>query len=865
MSDLAPRDVLEFLQALLAGASVFDRADPAHAQKLEAACRLLEELMAITRVVPELEKSGSGLARIEDTIVTEGEGLLAKIGVLESLRTALEEHIGGMRRRAATGGGEEVEVEPWADEASPAYDGVVAIDVGTSNVACAHWSLAGGDPEVPSIEPAAVNVLDARGFRALAPGSYVVGQGALDHKSAVNLYRSFRRLLGSQPTAAPAVTGKDMVQVQVRMLVAAMIKSLLLELTRRLGQERLRFPKLVVTVPASGDLALEHELRALLEGLHLPVSTELDEATAACVYHLLRPVLLQELGHVRPDGTTVTPGEWYAEHLGVAATPGARPKSLSLDATVLCIDVGGGGTDLSLLEFQLQQDAGGCQVHIEVQDTTGFPDLSGEGLTLHLFELLKRRLALAIMNPRRALTGVADAASTGPPPPHPWLEFHKKEAGQSDPGVELRLIEEQRLVLEKWSAIAGDEALPANLRAAVDRLFPTVWKGAPAGGKRLRTGNFRWLWQEAERLKRAITAERAPLVARDRDLDDLIPTVRGKLDLASCPVDPLGIDVKERVTVPGLDPARAPNHDALGLSSRDIDSWVQAQADGALKDALDKLCGNRPVHRVLLAGGGTHAARVVLEKVVRQALNLAAEQVVFDPAEAKRAVAKGACLWAIGSRLEGIEVFLTRSPRCPARLWLLSAVQNEVLFEEGQPIERFSFVQPAHREGAESDKLILIGREVAGRLEPFLMFDPSKGTPVPDVSDLPIMRRKDVVVRNADKFLGFRVRGTLTEFHVADPNGYVHIDETMVPQWEIFETLKREMSMEEVIAWLEGATHLQMAPPSEHAFHRYYMDETRQLYLVFHARGKKVLCRAQVMKQGRHHLPEELDPFSGVH
>src|SRR5688500_1127300 len=105
MSELGPREALEFLQALLAGATVFAHKDPAQAAKLETACRALEELMAITRVVPELEKSGSGLARIEGAIVTEGEGLLAKIGVLESLRVALEDHIGGMRRRAASGEG----------------------------------------------------------------------------------------------------------------------------------------------------------------------------------------------------------------------------------------------------------------------------------------------------------------------------------------------------------------------------------------------------------------------------------------------------------------------------------------------------------------------------------------------------------------------------------------------------------------------------------------------------------------------------------------------------------------------------------------------------------------------------------------
>jgi hypothetical protein len=73
------------------------------------------------------------------------------------------------------------------------------------------------------------------------------------------------------------------------------------------------------------------------------------------------------------------------------------------------------------------------------------------------------------------------------------------------------------------------------------------------------------------------------------------------------------------------------------------------------------------------------------------------------------------------------------------------------------------------------------------------------------------------------------------------------------------------MTSEEVIAWLESSEHLRPEPPAEHAFHRYYLDEDRELFLVFHTRGRRLLCRGQVARQAREGLAEQQDPFSGVH
>lgn len=846
---------------MLAGGVVFDRKDPQHLEHVRETIRLLQDYDRLSGLIPEVGKSGSDLGSIEDfhaSISAETESLISKISLLEELHGALEGHIGGMRgrvERLREAPAQERRAVEWNDPQAEPFNGVVAIDVGTSNVACAHWNFHHREPTVATLEPAAVNVVDAKGFRTLSAGSYLTGDAALDHKNQVNLYRSFRRLLGTHQAIRPAITGSELVQVQVRTLVSAVVTALLRALVVSLGNARLRFPQVVVTVPASGNLALEYELRRVFEALQIPLTTELDESTAACVYYLLRPVLLREFTQL-DKGSAQTPGRWYAEQLELTYTEKA---SMNL----LCIDQGGGTTDLSLLEFLVQEDDMGCEIDIDVRDTTGFNSLSGEGLTLHLFGLLKRRLALAIADPKRALTGMGDGKR--PPLPHPWEEYHRLEAGLGDVAVGMRLEEDLRQVGQHWDRIGGNDPLRDDLKAVVDRLFPTVTKGAPKAGRRYRQANFRWLWDQAERLKRVISAERAAYISPHRLEDDPEPTIRGRLDVASYPKHAYGIDVLQRLREGGAEPNLPPAPEALAVSSKDIDAWVRDEGEARLIEAIQKLCKGQRIHRVLLAGNGTHATRFVIEKAIRRELGLAKSEVVFDAEQAKVSVAKGACLWAIGTKLEGIQVFLNRQPRCPSTLWLTSAVHNEQLFTEGQPINRFAYCQPPHREGEEGDKLILIAHGDDGYLEPFLIFDPRKGTPLRDLGDLPILQRQDLVVRNVDKFLGFQIQGNRTEFFVKDPAQYVQVEAAFVSQVEIFEQLRQEMTMEEVITWVESSEHLQLEPPAGHAFHRYYMDEDRQLYLVFHAQGRKLLCRGSVTDQSRLEDSEVRDPFSGVH
>jgi len=96
-----PGEVVELLQALLAGGVVLDRTLPQHALSLEAACAMLGELESLRALIPALERSGERLTTIETDVTADSERLLSKIGLLEELHQALDGHLGGLRRRAA--------------------------------------------------------------------------------------------------------------------------------------------------------------------------------------------------------------------------------------------------------------------------------------------------------------------------------------------------------------------------------------------------------------------------------------------------------------------------------------------------------------------------------------------------------------------------------------------------------------------------------------------------------------------------------------------------------------------------------------------------------------------------------------------
>jgi hypothetical protein len=843
------KDAVGFLQDLMVGKLTYDRMDPKHLRQLGAACQLVDDYAVVTRLLPELSQKLAGLKASDKD---GADGLGARKKLLEELRAAVGAKIEQLEADIAAAEEQAAKAErassdehwAWGEADAKPFDGVVAIDLGTTSVVCAHWNFHASDPDASSNEPVAVNVLDAKGFHRLETGSYRVGEKALRHRNQINLYRSFRRWVGTLHKPRPAVTGSQLLPVVVPDLVGAVVKNVLQTLTQKVspGGEPMRFPNVVVTVPASGDAAFEYELRRVFERLQVGGSAELDEATAAGVYSLLKPVLKRSYA---TGSERLTPGEWYAKAYGMAfdGTQG--------EMHVLCVDFGGGTTDLSLLRFAVLQDSRCCRITIEVAETHGFEQLSGEGLTLYLFDLLKRRLALALADPKRALAGTP----TDPLPEHPCREFHEAEGGPAKAMyVPQHLAEDLAKLVANWDTVAGRAPLDADLRRIVDTFFPTAYEEAPRTTKKIRRVNFQTLWDEAERLKREVAQQRA-----------------GGSNGASARLDLKGIKRQAKSIQPdaylraaGVDPSTPTVPGALAITGEDVDGFVTSRGE-LLLQTLARICSTVAIHRVLLAGNGANDTRYALTRHLGERAGIIKELVEFHPSEAKTAVAKGACLWALGNRLEGIQVSILRRPRHPSTLYLVSAVRSDQLYKAGERINRFAYAFPSAREGEEGNKLIQIDREVGGEQQAFMMFHPAKqGRLLPSIEDLPIKRRQDLVVGNPDEFLLATETGLLHDFACRDPGQYLQMVD-WVSHWEMLELLRKEMTMEEVIAWLESSAALQEEPPLGQAFHRYYMDENRELYLVYHAQGKKLLVEGEVVESARKSLPAELDPFSGVH
>lgn len=848
-----PQEALEFFQAIHDGAIQFNSADPSHRHALKAALEAVERYAQLATSAPELVAGAAALggkATSEEELTQQLQALEGVLSAVEGKRDQLEERLRALRAAATA-----ASAPSWAPGGpdAPWFPGVVAVDIGSSNVVCAHWNYQANDPVVSTLEPVAVNVLDAAGFSERQEGSFLTGEAALTHKRQANLYRSFRRLLGTQTRSRPAVTGGHITQVAVSDLMAAVLEHLLRKVSREVANGPIHFPQLFVTVPATGDAAFEYELRQVCERIGVTVTSELDEATAAGVYYLLRPLLLRDYARERrADGQPGTPADYYAKHFALGEE----------GIEVLAIDLGGDSTDLALLRLHLIQDDRSCRVNLEVAGTAGFRELSGEGLTLFLFGLLKRRLALALAHPRRALAGARPDLE--PPHLHPWLEYHRLEVGATDVTLAGRLDKGYRLLLERWDEVAGTGPLDAALSEAVDAFFPTVSEGAAKKGAKFRKANFRWLWEETERVKRALCAQ--------RDEEERLAGAAGatqiasRLDLSSVPRQPHGLDFGAWLSKSRVDPSAPPQPLALAVGPSDVDAFVRATGAAPLARAARSLLGERLPTRVLLAGNGARAARPVIEEVFASELGLSAERISFSPDDAKVSVAKGACLWAVGNRLEGIEVSLQRSLRHPAGLVLVSALRQEPLFPQGTPIDRFCYAQPEAREDEAGEKLIQVDRELGGRLTPFLMFDPRRGEPLPALGSLPAAKREDLSIPAIDAFCEQDREAVRCTFRVRDPHQYVQTDSAeWVSQGEVFSALRRELSMVEAIAWVEGAEHLRSDPPPGKAWHRYYVDENLEVYLVFHAAGRKLLVRGDVVEQARRALLPAEDPFSGVH
>jgi hypothetical protein len=247
-----------------------------------------------------------------------------------------------------------------------------------------------------------------------------------------------------------------------------------------------RFTRAVVTYPTVAPPSVRREVETLVRELRFPdVVTDYDEAVAAALFYLHR-----EFGGSLDLGPEVFKAR-------------SRRDKNKWFQNVLVLDIGGGSTDLALLQLTLEEvdpflpgesrGAGGrCYVITpRLLGSSGNTQLGGELISLRVFRLLKAALA------DRLLTAVQDKhlESAGLAGRIAQLGEAFADGGRYKPGS----------IVDAVNDLPETDPLFADALNAAEQVLPTRWRNNPG-----RLQAFYTLWEHAEAAKVQVGGRRAP-------------------------------------------------------------------------------------------------------------------------------------------------------------------------------------------------------------------------------------------------------------------------------------------------------------------------------------------------------------------
>jgi hypothetical protein len=388
-----------------------------------------------------------------------------------------------------------------------------------------------------------------------------------------------------------------------------------------------RFTRAVVTYPTVAPPSVRREVETLVRELKFPdVVTDYDEAVAAALFYLHR-----EFGGSLDLGPEVFKAR-------------SRRDKNKWFQNVLVLDIGGGSTDLALLQLTLEEvdpflpgedrGAGGrCYVIApRLLGSSGNTQLGGELITLRLFRLLKAALAdrlLAAVQDKHleCATIAAKLAQFG--------EAFVDGGGHYRPGSILSAVTE----------LPETDPLFADALNAAEQVLPTRWRNNPG-----RLQAFYTLWDHAEAAKLQLGQPRAPGAdAASFELGDQeITTLLAQCGIAHTVKDAGTL----RVTVDAshFDSATEPIiREAIGIARGLLAGRLPRRETPAVpaSDSANGAPAQEPLDWLILSGKTCNLDLV--HRVIRQEFINSPhfvwnpERVTFVPQYAKLAPSAGAC------------------------------------------------------------------------------------------------------------------------------------------------------------------------------------------------------------------------------
>jgi hypothetical protein len=384
-----------------------------------------------------------------------------------------------------------------------------------------------------------------------------------------------------------------------------------------------RFTRAVVTYPTVAPPSVRREVETLVRELKFPdVVTDYDEAVAAALFYLHR-----EFG-----GSLDLGPELFKAR--------SRRDKNKWFQNILVLDIGGGSTDLALLQLTLEEvdpfqpgedrGAGGrCYVIApRLLGSSGNSQLGGELITLRLFRLLKAaladRLLAAVQDKHVESAGIsAKIAQLG--------EAFVDEGGRYRPGS----------LFAAANDLPETDPLFTDALNAAEQVLPTRWRNNPG-----RLQAFYTLWEYAEAAKLQLGGRRGAELQTFELGEQEITTLLAQCGMAATVREPgmvrVGLDAGqfERAVEPVIQEAVGIARGLLAgrLPRREAASDGAAGEEGGTQEPLDwlilsgKTCNMPLVHRV-----------VRQEFINSPHFVWNPERVTFVPQYAKLAPSAGAC------------------------------------------------------------------------------------------------------------------------------------------------------------------------------------------------------------------------------
>jgi hypothetical protein len=390
-----------------------------------------------------------------------------------------------------------------------------------------------------------------------------------------------------------------------------------------------RFTRAVVTYPTVAPPSVRREVETLVRELKFPdVVTDYDEAVAAALFYLHR-----EFGGSLDLGPEVFKAR-------------SRRDKEKWFQNVLVLDIGGGSTDLALLQLTLEEvdpflpgesrGAGGrCYViSPRLLGSSGNTQLGGELITLRLFRLLKAALA------DRLLTAVQDkhVESAGIAGKIAQLgEAFVDDSGRYKPGS----------ILSPVADLPESDPLFSDALNASEQVLPTRWRNNPS-----RLQAFYTLWEHAETAKMRLGSRREPggepptFELGDQEIGTILSQCGIAHTIKDAGALRVSLDVGqfENATEPVIQEAVGI---ARGLLAGRLPPSRNAEGGMQPPEASDNPNGREPLDWLILSGKTCNLDLV--HRVIRQEFVNSPhfvwnpERVTFVPQYAKLAPSAGAC------------------------------------------------------------------------------------------------------------------------------------------------------------------------------------------------------------------------------